>query len=106
MCSDRVLNEIFDEEKMILLYRFSLEIQKAKNSLDLNLGTTVETDDHIVPSVGNGQIALQVDQIRSVINTYGDAAVGRGHVPYFTAPQVGMNLFAFSFFIYITRFPC
>nr|VDC75624.1 unnamed protein product [Brassica rapa] len=52
LCSEQVLNEIFDEEKMVLLYRFSLEIQKAKNSLDLNLGPMVETDDHIVPNIG------------------------------------------------------
>lgn len=53
VCSEQVLKELFDEEKMVLLYRFSLEIEKAKNGLDLNLGLRVETDDHIVPTVGD-----------------------------------------------------
>ncbi|XP_018450294.2 uncharacterized protein LOC108821798 [Raphanus sativus] len=50
LCSQSVMSEVFDEDEMVLLYRFSLEIEKAKNSLDLNLGPTVENGDHIVPT--------------------------------------------------------
>ncbi|CAN7098979.1 unnamed protein product [Brassica rapa subsp. narinosa] len=44
--------KVFNEDEMVLLYRFSLEIEKAKNSLDLNLGPAVESGDHIVPTGG------------------------------------------------------
>ncbi|KAL0677979.1 hypothetical protein Bca4012_005960 [Brassica carinata] len=54
---------------MVLLYRFLLEIEKAKNSLDLNLGPTVESGDHIVPSVGCTGIVNRVDGDRVRMNT-------------------------------------
>ncbi|KAL0701425.1 hypothetical protein Bca4012_057547 [Brassica carinata] len=54
---------------MVLLYRFSLEIEKAKNSLDLNLGPGVETGDHIVPSVARPVIVDRVDGDRVRMNT-------------------------------------
>ncbi|KAG5407976.1 hypothetical protein IGI04_004295 [Brassica rapa subsp. trilocularis] len=53
VCSQGAMAEIFEESEMVLLYRFSMEIEKAKNSLDLNLGPTIEAADHIVPNVGN-----------------------------------------------------
>ncbi|KAL0730052.1 hypothetical protein Bca4012_026145 [Brassica carinata] len=37
-CSDEVLNEIFSEEKIVVLYRFAFEVEKARNRLDLNVG--------------------------------------------------------------------
>ncbi|KAG2293103.1 hypothetical protein Bca52824_039772 [Brassica carinata] len=61
--------EIFNEDEMVLLYRFLLEIEKAKNSLDLNLGPTVESGDHIVPSVGCTGIVNRVDGDRVRMNT-------------------------------------
>ncbi|CAG7874564.1 unnamed protein product [Brassica rapa] len=80
LCSEQVLNEIFDEEKMVLLYRFSLEIQKAKNSLDLNLGPMVETDDHIVPNIG-GEGGTHVQHGGGVPNTEVQPDVARGELP-------------------------
>ncbi|KAG2246864.1 hypothetical protein Bca52824_086492 [Brassica carinata] len=67
--SQSVMAEIFNEDEMVLLYRFSLEIEKAKNSLDLNLGPTVESGDHIVPSVGRTWIVNRVDGDRARMNT-------------------------------------
>ncbi|KAH0904077.1 hypothetical protein HID58_043580 [Brassica napus] len=67
--SQSVMAEIFNEDEMVLLYRFSLEIEKAKNSLDLNLGPTVESGDHIVPSVGRTWIVNRVDRDRARMNT-------------------------------------
>ncbi|KAF3608892.1 hypothetical protein DY000_02047463 [Brassica cretica] len=52
-CSTEVLHEIFDEDKMVLLYRFSFEIEKAKNSLDLNVAVGDGSGDHVVPVVNN-----------------------------------------------------
>lgn len=43
---------------MLLLYRFSFEVEKARNCLDLNLGPNHETDDHIVPMVTNEQTPI------------------------------------------------
>ncbi|KAL0712698.1 hypothetical protein Bca4012_019676 [Brassica carinata] len=51
-CSVEVVKEIFDEEKMVMLYRFSMEAEKAKNSVDLNVADKVDNGDHIVPNVG------------------------------------------------------
>lgn len=50
ICSAELMHEIFDEEKMVLLYRFSLEIEKAKHSLDLNVGIADGSGDHVVPT--------------------------------------------------------
>ncbi|KAL0733094.1 hypothetical protein Bca4012_009304 [Brassica carinata] len=47
------MNEIFDEDKMVVLYRFSFEIEKAKKSLDLNVGAGDGSGDHVVPLVNN-----------------------------------------------------
>ncbi|CAN6822445.1 unnamed protein product [Brassica oleracea var. botrytis] len=69
--------EIFNEDEMVLLYRFLLEIEKAKNSLDLNLGPTVESGDHIVPSVGCTGIVNRVDGDKVRMNTangYGESS--------------------------------
>lgn len=76
LCSQNVMAEIFNENEMVLLYRFSLEIEKAKNSLDLNLGPGVETGDHIVPSVARPVIVDRVhgDRVRlNTANVYGKA---------------------------------
>lgn len=53
VCSEEVMNEIFDEDKMVVLYRFSFEIEKAKKSLDLNVGAGDGSGDHVVPLVNN-----------------------------------------------------
>ncbi|CAN6871119.1 unnamed protein product [Brassica oleracea] len=60
VCSQCAMAAIFYEDEMVLLYRFSIEIEKDKNSLDLNLGPTVETVDHIVPSVANTRIVNHI----------------------------------------------
>ncbi|KAL0732426.1 hypothetical protein Bca4012_008635 [Brassica carinata] len=36
VCSEEVLKEVFSEDKMVLLHRFSLEVEKAKITKDLN----------------------------------------------------------------------
>lgn len=74
VCSQGAMAEIFEESEMVLLYRFSMEIEKAKNSLDLNLGPTIEAADHIVPNVGNTGTGNRIggDGGRgSLGNTYG-----------------------------------
>ncbi|KAF2548494.1 hypothetical protein F2Q70_00021277 [Brassica cretica] len=38
---------------MVLLYRFSFEIEKANNSLDLNVAVSDGSGDHVVPVVNN-----------------------------------------------------
>ena len=106
LCSEQVLNQIFDEEKMVLLYRFSLEIQKAKNSLDLNLGLMVETDDHIVPNIG-GEGETRVQHGGGVPNTEVQPDVARGDlptgdVPSNTPPHFGMILYLHFVFTYLT----
>ncbi|KAL0716252.1 hypothetical protein Bca4012_065574 [Brassica carinata] len=35
-CSEEVLKDVFSEDKMVLLYRFYFEVEKAKSSIDLN----------------------------------------------------------------------
>ncbi|XP_013701043.1 uncharacterized protein LOC106404957 [Brassica napus] len=49
VCSDEVLKEIFSEAEMVSLYRFSFEIERARNRLDLNVGADDITGDHVVP---------------------------------------------------------
>lgn len=60
VCSQHAMDEIFEEDEIVLLYHFSMEIEKAKNNLDLNLGPTVETGDHIVPTIGNTGIVNRI----------------------------------------------
>ncbi|KAF2536523.1 hypothetical protein F2Q70_00004298 [Brassica cretica] len=91
VCSDHVLNELFDEQKMVLLYRFSLEIEKAKTSLNLNLANMVETDDHIVPNVGNADVETHAEAGGVVVNTEINAAAETGHVPFNNPTQLGFH---------------
>lgn len=49
----RILEELFNEEKIVVILRFAMEIEKAKNSLDLNVVFDDEPGDHIVPILGN-----------------------------------------------------
>ncbi|KAL0750819.1 hypothetical protein Bca101_032822 [Brassica carinata] len=81
VCSQCAMAAIFYEDEMVLLYRFSIEIEKDKNSLDLNLGPTVETVDHIVPSVANTRIVNHIGGEgfkKSTANVYGFHHVSRG----------------------------
>ncbi|KAF3608893.1 hypothetical protein DY000_02047462 [Brassica cretica] len=48
VCSYQVLKEIFSEDEMVSLYRFSLEIEMLTNLLDLNIGAANITPDHVV----------------------------------------------------------
>ncbi|KAG2298308.1 hypothetical protein Bca52824_034780 [Brassica carinata] len=50
-CTMRMLSQIFNEDKAVGLYRFAMEIEKAQNILDLNVGPGDDNDDHIVPTV-------------------------------------------------------
>lgn len=49
-CSEEVVTEFGDPEKLMLMHRFSMEVERARNSLDLNLGLVPEMSDHIVPN--------------------------------------------------------
>ncbi|KAG2319166.1 hypothetical protein Bca52824_012379 [Brassica carinata] len=57
VCSDSVMREIFNDEEMVLLYRFSFEMEKARRSLDLNVQPPPEepvvamsmSEDSVVP---------------------------------------------------------
>ncbi|KAF3552661.1 hypothetical protein DY000_02004744 [Brassica cretica] len=51
-CSGRVLKEIFSEEKLVLVYRYSFEIEKAKSIIDLNVRPPVDAQRNDV-SVGD-----------------------------------------------------
>ncbi|KAH0899015.1 hypothetical protein HID58_048583, partial [Brassica napus] len=53
VCSQHAMDEIFEEDEIVLLYHFSMEIEKAKNNLDLNLGPTVETGDGLRAATAN-----------------------------------------------------
>lgn len=66
--NESVVTEIFQEEILLSLYRFSLEIRKAKTSIDLNLGNTMETDDHIVPTVDNNDVHRHGGVVRTTGN--------------------------------------
>ncbi|CAF1745401.1 hypothetical protein Bca4012_043833 [Brassica carinata] len=49
LCSDQVLEEIFSEAELVSLYRFSFEIERARNRLDLKIGAANTTGDDVVP---------------------------------------------------------
>lgn len=67
VCSDSVMREIFNDEEMVLLYRFSFEMEKARRSLDLNVQPPPEepvvamsmSEDSVVPEVGQAFYARQ-----------------------------------------------
>jgi len=40
-CPRRFLEELFNQDKMVVIFCFALEVEKARNSLDLNLVSTV-----------------------------------------------------------------
>ncbi|KAL0681539.1 hypothetical protein Bca4012_048386 [Brassica carinata] len=52
-CPRRFLEELFNQDKMVVIFRFALEVEKARNSLDLNLGVVDGNGDHIVPDISN-----------------------------------------------------
>ncbi|CAH8382653.1 unnamed protein product [Eruca vesicaria subsp. sativa] len=87
--SDRLLNQMFDEDEMLLVYRFSLEMEKAKNSLDLNIGPQVEADDHIFPNIGNDYVETHVQDGFEAFNLGRDMTQSFPHCaycPYFYTP--------------------
>ncbi|KAG2298944.1 hypothetical protein Bca52824_035416 [Brassica carinata] len=77
LCSDQVLHKVFTEEEMVLLYRFSFEIERSRNRVDLNVGAPEITGDLVVPQpiqptrmeprLGN---ANQMDHIERLLHTY------------------------------------
>ncbi|CAN7032660.1 unnamed protein product [Brassica oleracea var. botrytis] len=50
VCSGQALKETFTEADLVSLYRFSFEIERARNRLDLNVGAADITGDHVVPN--------------------------------------------------------
>ncbi|CAH8382616.1 unnamed protein product [Eruca vesicaria subsp. sativa] len=88
LCSDRMLNHIFNQNEMVLLYRFSLEIEKAKNSLDLNLRPNLKTDDHIVHNIGNNNVDTHVQNVPDVANLEGATHISGPNVPYHASPTL------------------
>lgn len=105
-CSEHVMTEIFEEEKMVLLYRFSLEIGKAKNSLNLNLGTPLETDDHIVPTIPNNQMQSEVQAVRSVPTPEFNSQVWGRQLMIHTTPPFGMYVIEYYNSIYLKHLTC
>ncbi|KAL0716909.1 hypothetical protein Bca4012_066231 [Brassica carinata] len=91
-CSKRVLEELFNEEKMVIIFRFAMEIEKAKNSLDLNVDVDDGYGDHIVPVLGNGhRVETRVDEQESGIDGFG--VVGESVVPTYTYGRgLGVNI--------------
>lgn len=49
-CSTGLLRRLFTEEQMVVGYRFLMEVEKARNCIDLNKGPGEESGDHIVPT--------------------------------------------------------
>lgn len=101
-CSENVMTEIFEEEKMVLLYRFSLEIGKAKNSLNLNLGTPLETDDHIVPTIPNHQMQSQGQAVRSAPTPEFNSQVWGRHLMIHTTLTFGIYVIEYYVFLMYT----
>ncbi|KAF3513815.1 hypothetical protein F2Q69_00000633 [Brassica cretica] len=50
VASGQALKETFTEADLVSLYRFSFEIERARNRLDLNVGAADITGDHVVPN--------------------------------------------------------
>lgn len=78
-----MLSEVFGQEKLVLLYRFSMEIEKAKNCLDLNVRAQADVGDHIVPSVDN-QVLVAPEIINGIptnaINGFGATSDNGNHI--------------------------
>ncbi|CAH8319649.1 unnamed protein product [Eruca vesicaria subsp. sativa] len=93
LSSDRMLYHIFDENEMVLLYRFSLEMEMAKNSIDLNLGPMLEIDDHIVPNIGIDNVDTHVQNVPDVGNHEVDNHITGPNVPFNASPHLGYQAF-------------
>lgn len=74
MCSEEVITEFNDPGKLMLMYRFSMEVEKARNSLDLNVRVEPETGDHIVPNASHHPVINQPIPVPNRIN--GIAGIG------------------------------
>ncbi|CAH8357180.1 unnamed protein product [Eruca vesicaria subsp. sativa] len=70
-CREEVIREFNDPEKLMLMYRFSMEVEKARKSLDLNVDVQINHDDHIVPNVNNPSIVNQPPPDGNQINGVG-----------------------------------
>ncbi|KAH0879563.1 hypothetical protein HID58_066957, partial [Brassica napus] len=69
-CNGRVLKEIFSEEKLLLIYRYSLDIEKAQTSIDLNISPTLP--------IGKNNIAIPDTQNNSIEVSISDEEIQRG----------------------------
>ncbi|KAL0701783.1 hypothetical protein Bca4012_057905 [Brassica carinata] len=57
---EEVVNEFGDPEKLMLMHRFFMEVERARNSLDLNLGSVPEMSDHTVPNADHHPIGTNL----------------------------------------------
>ncbi|KAG2301523.1 hypothetical protein Bca52824_030174 [Brassica carinata] len=67
-CSEDVISEFNDPEKMMLMYRFSMEVDKARRSLDLNVDVNPTMGDHIVPTAENQPVITQPQPDANQVN--------------------------------------
>lgn len=77
-CSGRVLREIFSEEKLVIIYRFSLEVEKARGGIDLNVtppgdrgnddNAGPDSDDDSLGIAGSAGIYLDETEFKNINN--------------------------------------
>jgi len=69
-----VLKEIFSEEKLLLIYRYSLDIEKAQTSIDLNISPTlpIGKNNIAIPDTQNNSIEVSIsdEEIRKNNETF------------------------------------
>lgn len=79
-CSARVLREVFSEEKLVIIYRFSMEVDKARGRIDLNVkppserGTANVSESHggshILGVVGDPGIYMVGNRLQNICTLF------------------------------------
>ncbi|CAH8384362.1 unnamed protein product [Eruca vesicaria subsp. sativa] len=71
-CSAQIHSDVYNEEKLVLIYHFSMELEKPKNSIDLNVGADADMSDHMVPNVDyNADISQPIPELLPFIGMPG-----------------------------------
>lgn len=71
LCSEEVVREFNDPEKLMLMYRFSMEAEKARQSLNLNVDVHPRIVEQVVPTADNNVVVTDPIPVPTQLNLNG-----------------------------------
>uniref|UniRef100_M4CDT3 Uncharacterized protein n=1 Tax=Brassica campestris TaxID=3711 RepID=M4CDT3_BRACM len=93
LCSEEVVREFNDPEKLMLMYRFSMEAEKARQSLDLNVDVHPRIVEQVVPTADNNVVVTDPIPVPTQLNlNEATSPISVLHNTYETSPYGGVRV--------------